>query len=59
MSVNRYAADNVTLPDGRTVDVSNRVYVPTENQFGRFRTADDKVYRRDEKTGQIRRVRDA
>jgi hypothetical protein len=59
MRVNKYATDNVTIPGGRTVDVSNRVFVPTENAFGRFRTADGKVYRRDEKTGQIRRVRDA
>jgi hypothetical protein len=58
MSVNRYAKDNVTLPDGRMVDVSNRVYVPSENALGRFRTADGRVYRRDEKTGQIRKVRD-
>jgi hypothetical protein len=58
MGVNRYAKDNVTV-GGKVVDVTNRVYVPTENQFGRFRTADGKVYRRDEKTGQIRKVREA
>jgi hypothetical protein len=52
---NKYSQTKIKISDGSTIDLSRRVFIPTENKKGFFKTHDGTLYRRDD-NGTIRKI---